>query len=93
MLSFLPKSPNDIMEDLRDRFKTYRKSLNISQQELSLSSDVSLGSLKRFEQSGKISIQSLLKLAFVLGCLDDFEKICVQNKHKFKTIEDVINDN
>ncbi len=38
-------------------------------------SGVSLGSLRRFEASGKVSLQTLLKLAFTLGRLDDFNAL------------------
>lgn len=34
---------------------------------------VSLASLRRFESSGRISVQNLLRLAFALGRLGDFE--------------------
>ncbi len=33
---------------------------------------MSYASLRRFEQTGEIAIASLLKLAKVLGCLEDF---------------------
>ena len=47
----------------------------MSQSELSNRSGVSLGSLKRFERTGNISLLSLLKLTHVLGRLDDFESV------------------
>jgi transcriptional regulator with XRE-family HTH domain len=38
-------------------------------------SGVSLASLRRFEDSGKVSLQSLLNLAFALNRLEDFEAL------------------
>jgi hypothetical protein len=38
-------------------------------------SGVSLGSLKRFETTGQISLESLLLLADVLNRLDDFDAV------------------
>ena len=38
-------------------------------------SGVSEGSLKRFEQTGKISMESFLKLIFALGRLDELSDI------------------
>jgi hypothetical protein len=38
-------------------------------------SSVSLGSLKRFEGSGEISLASLLRLAAVLGYENDFDTL------------------
>ena len=90
MLSFLPKNPNDIMDELKIKFKTRRKSLKLSQIELSKKTDVSLGSLKRFEQSGQISLESLLKVAFVLECLGDFDGVCCGQEKKFESIDEIL---
>ena len=38
-------------------------------------SGVSLGSLKRFEITGKISLDSLLKLTHLLGRLNEFDNL------------------
>jgi transcriptional regulator with XRE-family HTH domain len=89
MLSFLPKTPNEIQTQLKAKFKTRRKNLKLSQNELSLKADISLGSLKRFEQSGQISLESLLKIAFVLECLGDFSSICGAVE-QFKNIDELI---
>ncbi|MGL5264249.1 MAG: helix-turn-helix domain-containing protein, partial [Candidatus Rhabdochlamydia sp.] len=57
-----------------------RLSLNFSQQTLSDRSGVSLGVLKKFEQTGKISLESLLKIALVLGALEEFKDLFKQTK-------------
>ncbi|MCF6332796.1 MAG: hypothetical protein L3J11_05880 [Draconibacterium sp.] len=49
-------------------------------------SGVSLGSLKRFENTEKISLESLLKLAHLLGRLKDFKNVFQPNKN-LKDIE------
>ena len=75
MLSFLPSSPSELMDTLKTKFRQRRKALGYTQPELSSRSGVSLGSLKRFENSGQISLESLLKLALVLECLGDFDGV------------------
>ncbi|MES2214772.1 MAG: helix-turn-helix transcriptional regulator [Pseudomonadota bacterium] len=55
--------------------RALRLELNLSQQTLSAKSGVSYGSLKKFEQTGQISLESLLKLAVVLGVMDDFKML------------------
>jgi len=91
MLSFLPKTPQDVMQELKEKYKTRRKQLKLSQQELSTRADVSLGSLKRFETTGQISLESLLKLAFVLECLEDFGGICESKEYeRFESIEEIV---
>ena len=44
-------------------------------------SGVSLGSLKRFENTGKISLESFLKLMHLLGRLKEFDKILSVNEN------------
>jgi len=92
MLSFLPPKPSDIQDQLRQKFKTRRKQLGYTQTELAERSGVSLGSLKRFETTGRISLESFLKLAFVLECVDELLYICEKNKRKeFSSIEEILN--
>lgn len=69
------KTPVEVMQDLSKKAKERRLSLNLSQEGVCLRSGVSLGSLKRFETSGQISLESLLKLAHALNCLSDFEQV------------------
>ncbi len=67
--------PSDVLVELADRLKGVRKYQKISQKDLAQRSGVSLGSLKRFESSGQISLESLLKLAYVLERLDEFQQL------------------
>ena len=75
MLSTLLKTPQDIRLEIAARAKERRLDLNISQQELAERSGVSLGSIKRFESSGLVSLASLLEIALVLERSADFDDI------------------
>ncbi len=90
MLSLLPKNPHDILQELRTKFKDRRKTIGYTQTELATRSGVSLGSLKRFESSGQISFESLLKLALVLECLEDFEGVCLVKEKIPQSIEELL---
>ena len=90
MLSFLPKNSSDIMQELRAKFRQRRKDLGYTQKELSIRSGVSLGSLKRFESSGQISLESLLRLAVIIECLEDFEGICCKMERVYMSIDEVL---
>jgi transcriptional regulator with XRE-family HTH domain len=49
------------------RVRQRRKEQKLSQKKLAETSRVSLGSIKRFERKGEISLKSLLKISFALG--------------------------
>ena len=86
MLSFLPPTPSEVMENLKTNFRKRRKALGYTQEELATRSDVSLGSLKRFERTGQISLESLLKLALVLECLEYFSSLCEKKEETPKSL-------
>ena len=51
----LCKVPKDVVMEVATRFKSFRKAHKLSQLELATKSGVSLGSLKRFENTGQIA--------------------------------------
>jgi len=69
------KLPSDVLLELAERHTVLRKQQGYSQAELARRSGVSLGSLRRFEQTGKISLEHLLLLTHVLQRLQDFETV------------------
>ena len=71
------KTPQEVQQELVTRFKARRLALNLTQKGLAERSGLSLGSLKRFERTGLIALDSLLRLALVLDCLEDFDQICI----------------
>jgi len=71
----IKKTPSQVQLELAERFKKLRKDKKLSQSELADKSGVSLGSIKRFEYTGQISLESLLKLAHLFDRLDDFEEV------------------
>ncbi|MDN5110907.1 helix-turn-helix transcriptional regulator [Aliarcobacter butzleri] len=90
MLAINISTPQSIMQDLKDKFKQKRLSLNLTQEGLSNKSGVSLGSIKRFESSGEISFESLLKVALVLNCLDDFKNIANEKDEQYESMDDLL---
>ena len=89
MLSINIQIPSSIALLLKDKFKQRRLSLELTQEGLALRSGVSLGSLKRFEATGQISLESLLKLSLVLECLNDFLLIANEKKESVSTIDEL----
>jgi len=67
MISVSMITPSEMQKVIASRARDLRLELNLSQQTLSEKSGVSYGSLKKFEQTGQISLESLLKLAVRIG--------------------------
>lgn len=78
MISIDMLSPSEMQKKIASRARDLRLKLNLSQQTLSEKSGVSYGSLKKFEHTGQISLESLLKLAVILGRMDDFNALFVR---------------
>lgn len=90
MLSINIQTPSSVMQELKERFKQTRLSFKLTQHGLANRSGVSLGSVKRFESSGEISLKSLLKLAVVLECLEDFSQIALAKSPTVSSIDQLI---
>lgn len=84
------RSPGDIQLELAKRASRRRKEQHITQQMLAQRSQVSLGSIKRFEQTGEISLASLVRIAVVLGCVDDLESVFA--RRSYSSIEEIIHE-
>jgi transcriptional regulator with XRE-family HTH domain len=78
------KSPKEIMLLLSKNVIVLRKQEKMSQKELSERSGVTYASIRKFESTGIISLESLLKICETLKRLTDFESILQQNDIKRK---------
>ncbi len=87
---FITKTASQVQLELAERFREIRKSKKLSQTQLADKSGVSLGSIKRFEYTGQISLESLLKLAHLFDRLDDFDGVFKINED-LKKIEQLFN--
>jgi len=85
------KYPSDVMHDLANRFRKLRKRNKFSRSELSARSGVSESSIKRFELSGRISLESLLKITHLVDRLSDFEQV-FRISERDKSIEKLFSD-
>ncbi|MBE6367209.1 MAG: helix-turn-helix transcriptional regulator [Lentisphaerae bacterium] len=74
-IDFNLKSPVDVMLSIAQRAKALRLEQNITQQELADKVGIAIGTVKRFEKSGEIQFNHLLRIALVLGRLDEFSDI------------------
>ncbi|NDC31268.1 MAG: XRE family transcriptional regulator [Bacteroidetes bacterium] len=85
------KTTLDILKELAQKHKVIRKQAGLSQSELAERSGVSLGSIKRFENTGRISLESLVQSAQILNRMGDFDLILNINKN-MKDIDKLFSD-
>lgn len=79
-----------IKNNIRDRARNKRKALKLSQEELAKRSGVSFGSVKRFENTGEISLTSLLKIAVILESEEDFNSLF--SRRNYLSLQEVIDE-
>ena len=89
MIRLEQRTYKEINRELAKRLSAIRKRKKLSQSELASRSGVSFGSLKRFEQTGEISLQSFTKLMIALGTQEEMENLLTEVP--FSSIEEVIN--
>ena len=68
-------TPSEISKALSNRVKQTRIRRSITQEELAERSGVSFGSVKRFEQTGEISLKHLILISKVLRCSEQWDEL------------------
>ena len=89
-MGFIWETPEEIDKALAERLKKIRKRRGMTQQQLSVRSNVSFGSIKRFETSGQISLLSLTKLAVALNCEEELRSLF--SNVPYRSIEEVLRE-
>ncbi len=89
-MSFIWETPEEIDLAIAGRLRDIRKRKALTQQMLSEKSNVSFGSIKRFETTGQISLISLTKLAVALDCVSDLKQLFTDVK--YASIREVIRE-
>ena len=84
------KYPEEIAKDIAKAEKSKRKKRKLTQEELSARAGISLGTLRRFEQTGEISFVSLLKIAAILDETDKFAELFTSRE--YASIQEVIDE-
>ena len=90
MQEYLWETPSEINANLAKRVKLIRKRKKITQKELADRSNVSYGALKKFEQTGEISLTSLTKIALELGLVSEIKNLFMNVP--YNSIEEVLNE-
>lgn len=88
MINLDQQTPGEVSHALAARVRARRKERGFTQAQLARKAGVSLGSYKRFEQTGQIALFSLINVAFALGYEQDFEALFA--KRGYASIQEVI---
>jgi len=93
MISTIFITPHEMATTIARQAQAKRLSLNLSQKTLSERSGVSFGVLKKFERTGKISLESLLKIALVLSSLAEFQGLFKEtSSENFTSLDELLKD-
>ncbi len=76
-MEFTLKTPIETAKNLSIRLKELRLLKSWKRSTLAKRSGVTASSLKRFEQTGKVSMENFLKLIFALGRLDEMDALLI----------------
>ena len=85
--------PATVQQKLAKHTRARRLQMELTQEGLAKRSDVALSTLRKFERTGNISLESFLKLHMVLGGLDEILKATQIKDTPFASIDDVLETN
>lgn len=74
-IDIFSQSPDVYAKKIAQQVKMRRLEMRLTQAGLAKRADLPLATYRHFERMGKISLQGLLQIAFVLNCLEDFNQL------------------
>ena len=83
-------APSDIAFKLAQKMKSIRKRRKITQKQLAARSNVSYATLRKFEKTGHISLESFIKVSMELGLTSELNNLF--STPVYNSIEEVINE-
>lgn len=83
-------SIKDAQQVLKNQLREHRLKQGWTQAGLAQRSGVPLGTLRQFEKTGSVSLESFLKLLMALGFIDEVVSALDTHENHFKTIDDVL---
>jgi transcriptional regulator with XRE-family HTH domain len=80
----------ELLERVAQAARELRLSQNLTQLGLGQRSGVALATIKKFERTGQISLESLLKIAIALGSSASFESLFATDWNKTVSLDELI---
>ncbi len=89
-MHYIFNTPSDIAVKLAEKMRSVRKRRKITQKQLAARSNVSYATLRKFEKTGQISLESFIKLAMELGLTNELNNLF--STPVYNSIEELINE-
>lgn len=89
-MQYILDTPSDIAVKLAKKMKSIRKRRKITQKQLAARSNVSYATLRKYEKTGQISLESFIKISMELGLTDELNNLF--STPIYNSIEEVINE-
>ncbi len=86
-MTFMLSSVEEILQTLGGRIRTQRLAQGISQQVLADRAGLSLGAVRQLESSGQSGLDTLVRVLFVLGIVDELEDLFVLRQQSIAQME------
>lgn len=90
IISLDVKTPADYLAIISKNVRERRLEKNITQEGLAKRAGIKLPTYRKFEQTGQISLFSLLRIAWALDMLEDFNEVFA--KKQYSSIKEVIEE-
>ncbi|MCI8367198.1 MAG: helix-turn-helix transcriptional regulator [Eggerthellaceae bacterium] len=88
MISLDVTTAYDLTNAVADRVRKRRRERKLTQAQMAKKAGMSLGSYKRFEQTGEVSFRSLANIAIALECERDFDELF--SRRQYNSIQEVL---
>lgn len=88
IISIDAKTPQDYLRIISEKVRDRRLDLDLTQEGLASRAGVKLPTYRKFEQKGEISLLALLKIAWALDMLDDFNLLFAEKQ--YRSIEEML---
>ena len=86
-MTFMLSSVEEILQTLGGRIRTQRLAQGISQQVLADRAGLSLGAVRQLKSSGQSGLNTLVRVLFVLGVVDELEDLFVLRQQSIAQME------
>ena len=90
ILSFNKPTSNEICLSVAARIKKRRLEMNLTQAGLCKLADINISSYRRFERTGKTSLDTIARISLIMNKQDDFNTLFANPI--YDDIDDVVNE-